>query len=41
MRSAIGYKEKQLRVVRFGDNMRDAAVTEGDKVEVQIKLGWQ
>ncbi len=42
MRSAIGYKEsKNLRVVRFGDNMREVAVTEGDKVETQIKLGWQ
>jgi L-arabinose isomerase len=28
-------------VVRFGDNMREVAVTEGDKVEAQIKLGWQ
>ena len=25
----------------FGDNMREVAVTEGDKVEVQAKLGWQ
>ena len=25
----------------FGDNMRDVAVTEGDKVEAEIKLGWQ
>lgn len=42
MRSAVGYKEsRRLRVVRFGDNMRDVAVTEGDKVEAQIKLGWQ
>lgn len=42
MRSAIGYHEsKNLRVVRFGDNMRQVAVTEGDKVEAQIKLGWQ
>jgi len=42
MRSAVGYKEsRHLRVVRFGDNMRDVAVTEGDKVEAQIKLGWQ
>lgn len=42
MRSAIGYAESQnLRVVRFGDNMRQVAVTEGDKVEAQIKLGWQ
>ena len=42
MRSAIGYYEsKHLRLVRFGDNMREVAVTEGDKVEAQIKLGWQ
>ena len=27
--------------MRFGDNMREVAVTEGDKVEAQIKLGWQ
>ena len=31
---------RQLKVVRFGDNMREVAVTEGDKVEAQIKLGW-
>lgn len=30
----------QLKVVRFGDNMRDVAVTEGDKLEAQLKLGW-
>ncbi len=42
MRSAVGYAEsKALKVVRFGDNMRQVAVTEGDKVGVQIKLGWQ
>ena len=42
MRSAIGYKvSKNLKVVRFGDNMRNVAVTEGDKVETQIILGWQ
>ncbi len=41
MRAAIGYSEsKKLKVARFGDNMRDVAVTEGDKVEAQIKLGW-
>ena len=27
--------------MRFGDNMRNVAVTEGDKVEVQKKLGWE
>ncbi len=42
MRSAIGYAEsKSLKVVRFGDNMRQVAVTEGDKVGVQMQLGWQ
>ncbi len=42
MRSAVGYAEsKSLKVVRFGDNMRQVAVTEGDKVGVQMKLGWQ
>lgn len=42
MRSAICYDfSHKLRIVRFGDNMRDVAVTEGDKVEAQIKLGWQ
>lgn len=32
---------KHMKVMRFGDNMRDVAVTEGDKVEVQKKLGWE
>jgi len=41
MRSAIGISEGQmLKVARFGDNMREVAVTEGDKIEAQIKLGW-
>lgn len=31
---------KQLRIARFGDNMRDVAVTDGDKVEAMIQLGW-
>ncbi len=30
----------RLKIVRFGDNMRDVAVTEGDKVEAQIRLGY-
>lgn len=29
-----------LKVARFGDNMREVAVTEGDKVEAQVKFGW-
>ncbi|MBQ4381208.1 MAG: L-arabinose isomerase [Oscillospiraceae bacterium] len=32
---------RNMKVMRFGDNMREVAVTEGDKVEAQIKLGWQ
>jgi L-arabinose isomerase len=40
-RAACGWHESQrLRVARFGDNMRHVAVTEGDKVEAQIRLGW-
>ena len=42
MRAAVGVAfSKSLKVMRFGDNMREVAVTEGDKVEVQTKLGWQ
>ncbi|KOF56458.1 MULTISPECIES: L-arabinose isomerase [Clostridium] len=29
-----------IKVARFGDNMRNVAVTDGDKIEAQIKLGW-
>ncbi len=39
-RAATGWHEaRRLRLVRFGDNMRDVAVTEGDKVEAQLRLG--
>jgi L-arabinose isomerase len=38
--SAATTAGKSLTVVRFGDNMRDVAVTCGDKVEAYIKLGW-
>ena len=42
MKAAIGVAvSKGMKVMRFGDNMREVAVTEGDKVEVQTKLGWQ
>ena len=42
MRAAVGAAfSKELKVMRFGDNMREVAVTEGDKVEVQARLGWQ
>jgi L-arabinose isomerase len=40
-RAAAGWHEaQQLRVARFGDNMRHVAVTEGDKVDAQIRLGF-
>lgn len=39
-RAAIGWREaRRLRIARFGDNMREVAVTEGDKVEAQLRLG--
>ncbi|MBB3205682.1 L-arabinose isomerase [Rhodopirellula rubra] len=41
-RAAIGAAEmRSLKVVRFGDNMRQVAVTEGDKVEAQMKFGLE
>ncbi|MYS24177.1 L-arabinose isomerase [Streptomyces sp. DvalAA-14] len=40
MRAALGYGAlRNLRLARFGDNMRDVAVTEGDKVEAQLRFG--
>ena len=40
IRAACGWHEAQhLRIARFGDNMRDVAVTEGDKVGAQITFG--
>ena len=42
MKAAVGAAvSRSMKVMRFGDNMREVAVTEGDKVEVQTKLGWQ
>jgi L-arabinose isomerase len=39
-RAACGFTEIQsLKLARFGDNMRQVAVTEGDKVEAQIRFG--
>lgn len=38
----VGIAEsKTLKIARFGDNMRYVAVTEGDKVEAEIKFGWE
>ena len=42
MRTAVGVVESShIRVMRVADNMRNVAVTEGDKVEAQIKFGWE
>ena len=42
MRTAVGVMESShLRVCRLGDNMNNVAVTEGDKVEAQIRFGWE
>ena len=41
-RAALGWHESQhLKVARFGDNMRNVAVTEGDKVEAQRVFGYE
>ncbi|MEU6349163.1 L-arabinose isomerase [Streptomyces sp. NPDC047072] len=40
-RAAAGrHAARSLRLARFGDNMRDVAVTEGDKVEAQMRFGF-
>ena len=39
-RAALGAAAvRSLKLARFGDNMRDVAVTEGDKVEAQLRFG--
>jgi L-arabinose isomerase len=41
MRAAAGWHDMQgARFCRFGDNMREVAVTEGDKVEAEIAFGY-
>ncbi len=40
-RAAAGWHDQQgSKIVRFGDNMRYVAVTDGDKVEAEMKLGY-
>ncbi|GGP77448.1 L-arabinose isomerase [Saccharothrix coeruleofusca] len=40
VRAAAGHDHlRGLRLARFGDNMRDVAVTEGDKVEAELRFG--
>jgi L-arabinose isomerase len=41
LRAAAAWLDaQQLQVARFGDNMRNVAVTEGNKVNAQIQLGY-
>jgi len=41
VRAAAAWWDWQgAKIARFGDNMREVAVTEGDKVEAQIRLGY-
>jgi L-arabinose isomerase len=41
VRAACAWADSQsMKVARFGDNMRDVAVTEGNKVSAQIQLGY-
>jgi L-arabinose isomerase len=40
-RAACAWQDAQMgKIARFGDNMREVAVTEGDKVEAQFRLGY-
>lgn len=32
---------KNLKIASFGNNMREVAVTDGDRVETQIRYGWE
>ncbi len=42
MRRAVSKQDtRHLKVCRFGDNMREVAVTDGDKVAAQIKFGFR
>ena len=38
--AAAVYDSRRMKVARFGDNMREVAVTEGDKVSAQIAFGY-
>src|SRR6266511_1353343 len=41
VRAACAWVDWQgAKIARFGDNMRDVAVTEGDKVQAQIQFGY-
>jgi L-arabinose isomerase len=41
VRAAAAFSDaKSMKVARFGDNMRDVAVTEGNKVSAQMQMGY-
>ena len=41
-RVALAYADSQdMRIARFGDNMREVSVTEGDKVSAQLQFGYR
>jgi L-arabinose isomerase len=41
LRVAVAWSDWQgMRIARLGDNMREVAVTEGDKVEAELKFGY-
>ncbi|VBB47453.1 L-arabinose isomerase [uncultured Paludibacter sp.] len=41
MRVCVGWADAQdMKIIRFGDNMNNVAVTDGDKVEAEIRLGY-
>ncbi len=41
MRAAAAWHDSQtLKIARIGDNMRQVAVTEGDKVEAELRFGY-
>lgn len=41
MRACTGWADAQdMRIIRFGDNMNNVAVTDGDKVEAEIRMGY-
>ncbi len=38
--AAAWHDSRSMKIARFGDNMREVAVTEGDKVSAQIQFGY-
>jgi L-arabinose isomerase len=41
MRVAVAWEDaRNMKIVRFGDNMNNVAVTDGDKVEAEMRLGY-